>query len=55
LRMAQLAPRVNHLAHVVPLAPLALQQMPGKLERRAFVFGRRAAHGYSGYSKSKGA
>jgi integrase len=43
----------NHLAHVVPLAPLALQQLPGKHDGWAFVFGRRAAHGYSGYSKSK--
>lgn len=49
----------NKRAHVVPLSPLALAQLPGRGEGlaatglRPYVFGMRSGRPYSGWSKSK--
>jgi integrase len=42
----------NHQEHSVPLVPLALAQFPIN-DASAFVFGRRKASGFSGWSKAK--
>jgi integrase len=43
----------NRLEHMVPLAPQAKALLPAKREGWNMLFGRRAASGYSGWSKSK--
>jgi integrase len=39
--------------HLVPLSPLAVAQLPAPREGRPFVFGRRRASGFSGWSGGK--
>lgn len=45
----------NHRPHIVPLSPLAVDQLPARRPGRPFVFGRRRASGFSGWGKCKAA
>jgi integrase len=43
----------NARPHIIPLGPLAIEQLPAGDPARAYVFGRKAARGFSGWSKAK--
>jgi integrase len=43
----------NKRSHIVPLSPLAIEQLPARRNGRDHVFGRRRASGFSGWSKGK--
>jgi integrase len=43
----------NARPHIIPLSPLAIEQLPPYPMARAYVFGRKAGAGFSGWSKAK--